>query len=457
MLGVISLHILIVQIETQQAESRPEPELKYANEPHPITGSLALLWSQKVEQYLTMMKSVVHCATIVLLLANAVFLVFLKQNIVPFPWQSPKTTASQALASLTTVAQQRQAPQFTGKLVTVRACLIFCYGVPNYEVFKAWIEYHNKRWGLTHVDLFVAERVSDMSAILNFAFQDSVKIEVIYSHLHERPGGKRQTAIMNRALSNAKLNNNTFVLYSDLDEFLVSDDFRDFEQMFERGHDAVTFPTFGSSYKSICSDDAWNFGSLGYQGLLPHSSNFSNNASLDYYTDPKVACGGARKFVVRAEKWDRIAFVHDPVTCSRKTPDSRVFDLTGRHHDGQHARLLHVRGGVGIHSDLSMRACAKVRSCKYVADNGECTNDVSNAKWELRDSEMTELLKDRPFFPDVAQVSLDAVCYAERYPPLRKEYCDDDNTKCRYGALYGHFQDSGQQNNLTWGCKVYQK
>ncbi|KAI2490028.1 hypothetical protein MHU86_24543 [Fragilaria crotonensis] len=137
--------------------------------------------------------------------------------------------------------------------------------------------------------------------------------------------------------------------------------------------------------------------------------------------------------------------------------DSRIFDLTGRRQDGQHARLLHVRGGRGIHADLSIDACSKVCSCKYLLYHGECTNERENATWELKNSEMTEFLQDHPLFPDVAQVTLDAVCYAERYPSVRKEYCDDDVAKCRYGSLYRHFQDTGQQNNLKWGCKVYEE
>ena len=268
-----------------------------------------------------MIKKTCHFGILVLLFVNAVFLSSHLRNLVSWPLQS--------LDAFAIVAQLPLAAKVTEKRVTVRACLIFYDGIPNYEVFKAWIEYHNKRWGLTHVDVFVTEKMSDMMAILNFAAQDSVKIEVFYTHLHDKPVlqhyfGQRQTTMMNRVLHNAKLDNNTFILYSDPDEFLVSDDFRDFEQMFERGHDAVTFAKFGSSYH-ICSDNALHFGSLGYQSVVPHSSNFSNNATLEYYTDPKVACSGHRKFVVRADKWDHIDYVHDPLKCSRTVMDSRVF------------------------------------------------------------------------------------------------------------------------------------
>ena len=105
-----------------------------------------------------------------------------------------------------------------------------------------------------------------------------------------------------------------------------------------------------------------------------------------------------------------------------------------------------MRTAIGIQADLSMKGCVKVRSCKYLGYHGECTGEVNDATWELKNSEMTELLKYHPLFPDVDEVSRDAVCYAERNPSLRKEFCDDNITKCQYRSLYRHFQGIGQQN-----------
>lgn len=351
-----------------------------------------------------------------------------------------------------------------GNQASVRTCLLFYDGLPNYEAIKAWIEYHHKRWGLSHVDMFVTEKMSDMRDILNYAFQDLVKIQVFYTHLHEKPVlkhyfGQRQTVMMNRVLQNAKLDNNSFVLFMDPDEFLVSEDFQNIEEMFAGGHDGVTFPVFGIPYGYFCSNKALVYGSLGYQALTPTRTNSSTNASLDYYSDPaQVACSGGRKYIVRTDKWDRVNHVHDPIDCSRKEKDNRVLDLSGRRQDGQHARLLHVRSGVGIHSDLSMRACRIVRSCNFLTGSGECTDETKgDAVFRREDSEVTELLKDRPLFPDLADMYPDAVCYAERNPTVLEKVCKYDITNCPFGALLEHFETTGRQNNLTWGCKVYEQ
>ncbi len=403
-----------------------------------------------------------HHGIFILLLANIVFLALNMQGMGLWPLQYARSVGK-ANSNASWPIEQGLPPisPSAPKQVTVRACILFYNGIPNYEAFKAWVEYHNIRWGLTHVDVFITERLSDTNAILSYASQDRVKIEVFYSHTHEKPVqslGFRQTEMMNHVLQNAKLNNNTFVLYTDPDEILVSQDFRDFEDMFGLGHDAVSFPLFRNNY-TFCTANAMHFGSLGYHSLRPFGSDKIANASLENYTDPNLACYGQRKFAVRAERWDHIAFVHDPICCQRVERDSRILDLTGRLQDGQHARLLHIRRkSVGIQADLSIQACGKVRSCKYLNHDGDCTNELEDAEWEAKKSEMTELLMDHPLFPDAARISLDAVCYAERYPSLREEFCDNnDTTKCRYGSLYGHFQDSGLQNNLTWGCKVYEQ
>ena len=364
-------------------------------------------------------------------------------------------------SKLTETKTVSETPQFT-----VRTIIIFHTGVPNYEAIIAWIEYHRKRWGVTHVDVFVKENLSEMRAILNHAVNDSVKIELVYTQYHKYPvpvgtglDGYRNVMI-NRAFQNAKRDNNTFTLFMDPDEFLISKDFRDFEEMFKGGHDAVSFPMFGCNYE-VCSDNALVFGSLGYQEIVPYSSKYTSNSSLDFYTEPQVSCGGHRKYVVRTEKWDRVEHDHDPIECTMRvlranlTSESRrrVLYLTGRHQDGEHARLIHLRNDRGIHGDLTMNACVKVRSCDFVRSDGVCINGREGAKWERIDTEITQLLKDRPLFPDAARVSLDAVCYAERYPVVRKRLCDGDIKKCRYGALYRHYYDVGR-GNLTWGCDM---
>lgn len=313
-------------------------------------------------------------------------------------------------------------------------------------------------------DVFVKEHLSAMRAMLNQAFKDSVKFEVSYTHFHRDkvPMGLegRITQMMNTVLRNAQHDNNSYVLSSDPDEFLISEGFRDVEEMFEGGHDAVSFPMFYCNYY-VCSGNALNFGSRGYQFFVPFGSTYTNNASLDYYTEPPVACQGLRKFIARTEKWDLIFNAHDPLKCAggprANLPSEwrrRVLYLTGRRQDGEHARLLHLRTGRGLHSDLSMNACRKVASCEFVSYDGECMNGREGARLERKNTEPAQMMKDHPLFPDAPLVSLDAVCYAERHPFLRKEFCDDDITKCRYGKLYRHYHDYGRKHNLTWGCKM---
>lgn len=341
--------------------------------------------------------------------------------------------------------------------VTVRAFLLSYEGIPNYEAIIAWVDFHRKRWGLTHVDVFVKENLSEMRAILKDAFEDSVKFNVSYTHYHRRTVPKglegRIRQFMNVVLLNAKRENNSFVLFSDPDEFLVSEDFRDFEEMFKGGHEAVTFPVFQLHYHT-CTDNALIFGSLGYQNLKPDGSNISTNASLDYYTDPPKGNLGHRKFVVRPERWENMWTVHDPLHPFRAEKIGRILDLSGRHQDGEHARLIHVRTARGIQADTSMNACMQVRSCKFLDYYGDCVKEREGARWEFKGTELIQLVKDRPLFHDAAQVSLDAVCYAERNPSVRKDFCDDDLSKCRYGAIYRNYHDFGVENNLTWGCKM---
>jgi hypothetical protein len=92
------------------------------------------------------------------------------------------------------------------------------------------------------------------------------------------------------------------------------------------------------------------------------------------------------------------------------------------------------------------------------SNNGECASEAKgDAFFRREDSEVTELLKHSPLFPDLADMYPDAVCHAERHPSVFEQVCKYDITNCPFGALLEHFKNTGRQNSLTWGCKVYEQ
>jgi hypothetical protein len=107
-------------------------------------------------------------------------------------------------------------------------------------------------------------------------------------------------------LANAKRDGNDFVMNLDEDEFLVSDDFDTIASMFVNNQtNAVTFPIFGMDYR-LCSGVSLHFESLGYQSVRPIRTNFTDDETKDYYTDPLIGCSGNRKYIVRTDRWDHL-------------------------------------------------------------------------------------------------------------------------------------------------------
>ncbi len=322
-----------------------------------------------------------------------------------------------------------------------------------------WVAYHERRWGLDHVDVFVQEgdfekSVQDHLEEVPVEFEARVNVTALpntgqpYEH---------QIWLMNQCLENAK--EADFMFNFDADEYLVSDDYETLSELFEfTNRPGVSFPIFPNNYHQ-CSAHAPTYGSATYQSIVPLGAEPDGQGS---YTNPPPGVLAHRKYVVRPQRFQELESVHDPFGLYARPQgfeglehggnDEDMYYMTGKSEMGHHARVVHMRTDVGIQADDTEILCQITPACTYVTQDAKCIKNVNQAMYVNKKTSLNEILADLPLTKEAMNLFRESVCYAKRYPNLYSGFCGDDDSACHYEGLSKHYQETGKPSNMIWGC-----
>ena len=341
----------------------------------------------------------------------------------------------------------------------IRGCIGPLYGTINWNAVAGWVAYHERRWGLDHVDVFVQEgdfekSVQDHLEEVPVEFEASVNVTALpntgqpYEH---------QIWLMNQCLENAK--EADFMFNFDADEYLVSDDYETLSELFEfTNRPGVSFPIFPNNYHQ-CSAHAPTYGSATYQSVVPLGAEPDGQGS---YTNPPPGVLAHRKYVVRPQHFQELESVHDPFGLYARPQgfeglehggnDEDMYYMTGKSEMGHHARVVHMRTDVGIQADDTEILCQITPTCTYVTQDAKCIKNVNQAMYVNKKTSLNEILADLPLTKEAMNLFRESVCYAKRYPNLYSGFCGDDDSACHYEGLSKHYQETGKPSNMIWGC-----
>jgi Glycosyltransferase family 92 len=336
----------------------------------------------------------------------------------------------------------------------------------NYVAIVGWLKYYEERWGLTHAELYIQQDIfeSVQTNILQAKQERTPSLAVIMNFHPLNSYGKVKefhAVFINTALYAAQLHNSSYFLNFDADEFLVSKQFKTLDDMFAApavgNKPAISFPIFGNNYH-FCETKRPTFDSMTYHNIAPIRTEKLSNDSQMMYAEPARSTSGNQKYIVRPSEVPFIKGVH-----SVGMFDEVVAFMTGRTLDHQDARVMHYRGGVGIHADTSSVACALVpprinngtTPCQGFLRNGNvCKDNFMEGDCMHEPTEVNSILAGYPISAQAEHFYNEAVCYAERYPDLKQVYCMYDDTRfCHAEELWKHYNETSPTEKRIFGCQ----
>jgi hypothetical protein len=292
------------------------------------------------------------------------------------------------------------------------------------------VKYHQERWGLTHVDIFVQDNEFhvakpsfdavglDMAVALNFS---------LYS-AHTTSGGRDEEAswLAKECHANANLGKRDYLIEFELDQFLVSNDssFTSLRDIFDStdNPDAVVFQTYTNHY-GIC---------------------INSNASMQFASAAYVSCHYPD--FTHAPCPDNHCSMSDGVIIDRNQQQDKCTN-------GPHLiRFTHA--GFGLHEDVSTENCVEVnKDCRHICHDGQCTDIDDTGRVEDQVTSINLILSGLDLIPNKGKDFRHQVeCYAQWYPDLFAGYCHKDVSKCPHDRLHDHYIQHGAAAHLVWEC-----
>jgi hypothetical protein len=309
----------------------------------------------------------------------------------------------------------------------------------NWNAIAGWVKYHEERWGLTHVDIFVFD---EELHVAQDSF-DAVGLETSNVALNFTLYSANTTTTANgeawlakECRANAIVGKRDFLIEFMLDHFLVSDSFDSLQDIFNHTKypDAVVFPTYTNHYE-ICSSKTMTFA----------SATFVDHMFPSFVRFP-ILCPGQKR-----------CHMSDGVTRYFMYPSSNGDEEAGGDPKDTHLirfanKSIKDKAKAGLHKDLSTQGCRLISNCTNIKENRGCTDMNEIALYEHQVTSINSILSDLALTPGMGELKRHAVCYAQLYPDLFAGFCHGEVAKCNYRSLYDHYVQHGSAVGLRWEC-----
>ena len=314
-----------------------------------------------------------------------------------------------------------------------------------------WLKYYEERWGLTHAEVYIRkENFEKTRADLLQTIRERAPSVEVELNFHSVPNNidpsTSHTLCQQESVSAANQRNSSYFLNFHADEFLVSEKFQTWEEMFAAFNNkpGIAFPIFHVNY-AYCEANRPTFDSTTYHYTVPVGYKMLPNDDKIWHPEPPHGVGDNREYIVRPQETPNVQ--HVPL----QEEDKFMTFMTGRSWQNQDVKVMRYGTERGLHVDVSTNVCEHVPA--KINDTVRKDN-LRDARMIHGPTEVNRILTGYPFSAQAERFYNEAVCYAERHPQLKKRFCTNGDTNhCNAKLLREQYDRHRNEETIVYGCK----